>query len=228
IKVGDNDTLAALVAGMARADLTILLTTIDGMRERDEATGALGRRMSVVHELGSEVYSMAQGTDGNRFSVGGMITKLRAAAMVTRSGEPLIIADGYDFAILPRIMAAADVGTVFLPSRQQRMHARQRFLAFFSEPKGELIVDEGAAKAICGQGRSLLSGGVVGLRGTFKVGDTVRIVNLARQEIGRGTVNFSHEDVSRICGAKSGDLERLLNRPVTIHEVVHRDAMVLM
>lgn len=228
IKVGDNDTLAALVAGMARADLTILLTTIDGMRERDETTGALGRRMSVVHELDSEVYSMAQGTDGNRFSVGGMITKLRAAAMVTRSGEPLIIAEGFDFAILPRLMAAADVGTVFLPSRHRRMHARQRFLAFFSEPKGELIVDEGAAVALCGQGRSLLPGGVVGLRGIFMAGDTVRIVNLARQEIGRGTVNFSHEDVSRICGAKSGDLARLLNRPVTSQEVVHRDAMVLL
>ena len=228
IKVGDNDTLAALVAGMARADLTILLTTIDGMRERDETTGELGKRMSVVHELGSEIYNMAQGTDGNRFSVGGMVTKLRAAAMVTRSGEPLIIAEGFDFAILPRIMAAEDVGTIFLPSRHRRMHARQRFLAFFSEPQGELIVDEGAAKALISQGRSLLPGGIVGLRGVFKAGDTVSIVNLARQEIARGTVNFNHEDVSRICGAKSGDLARLLDRPVNSQVVVHRDAMVLL
>ena len=74
IKVGDNDTLSAMVSSLVRADLTILLTTIDGMRERDMTTGALGRRLSVVRELDSELLAMAQGTDGNRFSVGGMIT----------------------------------------------------------------------------------------------------------------------------------------------------------
>ncbi|MCR4576002.1 MAG: glutamate 5-kinase, partial [Lentisphaeria bacterium] len=126
IKVGDNDTLSAMVSSLVRADLTILLTTIDGMRERDMETGELGRRLSVVRELDSELLAMAQGTDGNRFSVGGMITKLRAAAMVTRSGEGLLIADGEDFGVLSQIFGGEDVGSLFLPARKMRMHAHQR------------------------------------------------------------------------------------------------------
>jgi len=227
IKVGDNDTLAALVAGMSRADLTILLTTINGLCERLPDSGKLGSRISVVTALDSEVIAMAQGTDGNRFSVGGMVTKLRAAAMVTRSGEPLWIADGFDFGVLSKLFAGEDLGTLFVPSRKVRMHAKQRFLAFFSEPRGALIVDAGAEAALCKNGRSLLPGGVIGLRGVFKAGDTVRIITTQNQELGRGVVNFSNAELSLLCGARTGEIPQLLGYQPDMEEAVHRDSFVL-
>jgi glutamate 5-kinase len=216
-----------MVSSLVRADLTILLTTIDGMRERDEETGELGARLSVVHELDPELLAMAQGTDGNRFSVGGMITKLRAAEMVTRSGEALLIADGYDFKVLRSIFAGDDVGSLFLPSRKVRMHARQRFLAFFAQPRGDLIVDKGAAKAVLDSGKSLLPGGILGLRGVFERGDAVRILDVEREEIGRGFVNFGNMELSLICGAQTGDLAKLLGHAPDAVEAVHRDNLVV-
>lgn len=227
IKVGDNDTLAAYVASMLRADLTIILTTVDGMLlcERDKAE--LGPRLSVVHELSEEIMCMAQGTDGNPYSVGGMITKLRAAQIVNHSGEALLIANGKDFEVLSRIMAGEDLGSLFLPARKNRLHARQRFLAFFSEPSGSLIIDAGAEKAILKNNRSLLPGGVLGSIGVFQRGDTVRIVNSERKELARGIVNFDFDEVAKICGQQSGELSRLLEREVEHQEIVHRDYLVL-
>lgn len=227
IKVGDNDTLAALVANMCRADLTILLTTIDGLKERNMETGELGQRISIVREIAGAVVNMAKGTDGNQFSVGGMITKLRAAAMTTCSGEPLWIADGFDFKILQRLINGEDVGTLFLPAHKSRLHARQRFLAFFSEPQGELIVDDGAENAICNMGKSLLPSGVIALKGLFEAGATVKISNIARKELARGTVNFNTVNLSKICGATTANLEQLLGFKPVAAEAVHRNSMVL-
>ena len=227
IKVGDNDTLAALVSSMVRADLTILLTTINGMRERNRETGELGCRISVVREMDAEFLAMAQGTDGNRFSVGGMVTKLRAAAMVSRSGEALWIAEGFDFKGLRNVFAGEDVGTLFVPLRKERLHAKQRFLAFFSEPKGELIVDRGAEHALVDSGKSLLPRGILGMRGVFKHGDTVRILNVDREEIARGMVTYSNAELSLICGCSSEELRRQLGRIPESEEAVHRDFLVL-
>jgi len=227
IKIGDNDTLAAYVAAMCRASLTILLTTVDAMHELLD-DGSLGRRVSVVHELSAKVKAQAKGTDGNEFSTGGMLTKLRAAEIVNRTGDYLVVAGGKDgFPVLLDILDGKDVGTVFVPKRQGRMHSRQRFLAFFAEPAGTLIVDSGAEKAICQLNRSLLPGGVLGTRGVFHRGDTVRIVNSENKEIGRGITNFAHDEMARICGVQSGKLAECLQREVHIPEVIHRDYMVL-
>jgi glutamate 5-kinase len=227
IKVGDNDTLAALASSLCRADLTILLTTIDGLRERDPKTGELGRRISVVNEIGAEVLAQAQGTDGNSFSVGGMITKLRAAGITTSCGEYLWIADGFDFGDLKKIFAFEDIGTLFVPPHRERMHARQRFIAFFSEPAGELIIDAGAEDALLHKGKSLLPSGVLGLKGVFSPGATVRITNASRKELARGTVNFGTADLSKICGAGTAQLENLLGYKPAATEVVHRNALVI-
>ncbi len=228
IKVGDNDRLAALVAGICRAELTLLLTTIDGMREREPETGALGKRISVMMEMDETVRSMAKGTDGNRFSVGGMHTKLLAADIVTNSGECLWIADGHDFAIIRSVFNGDDVGTLFRPSRRLRMHAWQRYLAFFAQIQGTLIVDAGAEKALTASGKSLLPGGVIGLRGIFKRGDAVRIIGLDGTEIARGIVNFSTADLSLICGAHTSRLKELLGHTPVDEVAVHRDNMVIM
>jgi glutamate 5-kinase len=227
IRVGDNDTLAAMVAAMMRADLTVLLTTINGMRLRTEA-GALGGRISTVNAITDELRAMAGGTDGNRFSVGGMATKLRAAEVVMRAGEALTIANGRDFGVLGKIASGEDVGTLFCgPAQRRRMSGHKRFLAFFSEPAGDLLVDRGAAEAVSRKGRSLLPGGIVGLSGTFGRGDTVRILNEDQEELGRGVSNYSHDEVARIRGLKSSEIRRILGQDACFDEVVHRDYLVV-
>lgn len=224
IKVGDNDTLAALVATMARAELTILLTTIDGMRER---TGTeLGARLSVVERVTPRLKAMASGTDGNVFSVGGMATKLKAAEMVTNAGEALWIVEGRDFAALEQVFAAADVGTLFLPVKNTRMKTHQRFLAFFSQATGELVVDPGAERALCGAGCSLLPSGIRAVKGAFKRGATVKIVNAAGEELARGRCNYAAHEVERIKGLQTAAAVAMLGTEA-YDEVIHRDHLVL-
>jgi len=225
IKFGDNDTLAALVATMARADLTILLTTIDGMRE-PAATG-FGARLSVVTGVTPKLKAMAGGTDGNELSTGGMITKVRAAELVTRAGEPLWIADGRDFAILASILNGADVGTLFVPVKRARMSGSKRYLAFFSRPAGEVVVDAGAERALCEAGKSLLPSGIQAVRGTFRRGATVRVMGPGGNEIARGVTNYDAAEVERIMGRRSDEVASLIGGDA-YQEVIHRDHLVLM
>ncbi len=226
IKVGDNDTLAAYTAAMCRAGLTILFTTVDGMHET-LADGSLGRRLSVVHGVSSEVQAMAQGTDGNAFSTGGMVTKLRAANIVNQIGDYLVIVGDGSFTILRDVFAGDDIGTLFVPERKGHMHSRQRFLAFFSEPTGSLVVDEGARKALCCQNRSLLPGGVLGSRGVFHRGDTVRILGCDNREFARGIVNYAYDEVAQICGLQTAEIAKRLGQANRSQEVVHKDFLVL-
>ena len=225
IKFGDNDILAALAATMLRADLSVLLTTVDGMWERRE--DGFTRRLSVVRECTPELAIMAAGPDGNRFSVGGMRSKLRAAEIVTQAGEPLWVADGRDFGVLEHVFAGADVGTLFLAPKRPRMRGHKRFLAFFSAPVGAVIVDAGAEKALTAGGRSLLASGVVGVRGSFARADTLRILNSADNEIGRGITNYSDAEVTAIRGCQSHEIGAILNCDAYDAEVIHRDYLVL-
>lgn len=224
IRFGDNDALAALVASMIRADLTVLLTSVDGMHERTDR--GWGRRMSVVPGITTAIRQMAGGTDGNRFSTGGMQSKLQAVEIVTRAGEPAVIADGRDFATLAGVFDGRDCGTLFLPTASQRMRARKRYLAFFSKTKGDILVDAGAESALTQKGRSLLPSGIVAVRETFERGDTVRILSVEGIEIARGESNYGSAEVDAIKGCKSQTVRDILGYE-GYDAVVHRDAMVL-
>lgn len=227
IKVGDNDTLAAYVATMLQADLTILLTTIDGLHESFPDTPELGPRISTVTAIDTALMKMARGTDGNQYSVGGMLTKLHAASIVMAGGASMAILDGKDFNSVLSLLDGHDEGTLFTPSGKAHLHSQQRFLAFFSEPRGTIVVDDGAANALVENGRSLLPGGILGTQGVFHRGDAVRVINTQGQELARGIVNFAFDEIARICGAKTKDLPQLLGRPVETPEVIHRDHLVL-
>ena len=121
-----------------------------------------------------------------------------------------------------------ECGTLFLPSANKpRMHAHQRFLALFSEPRGDLVVDSGAAEALVRHGKSLLPIGVLGMRGVFAAGETVRILTPERRVIGRGTVNFGTSELSKICGAPTTELPERLGYTPAATEVVHRNSLVL-
>lgn len=224
IRLGDNDLLAGLMAAMLRADLTILLTTVNGMRERHN--GQLGKRISFVTTLSKNLRSMAGGTDGNAFSTGGMDTKLKAAEICMAAGENLWIADGRDFSVLTRILQGEDVGTLFVPENGDRMTGAKRYLAFCSEPAGQIKIDAGAVQALQKGGKSLLPSGIIEIRGTFSTGDTVLVLAPDEQEIGLGMSNFSAAELEQIRGLRSEQIQATLTRDSDT-EAIHRDNMVI-
>ena len=225
IAFGDNDRLAALVGTMVRADLVVLLTTVDGLRSRDGKQ--LGQRLSLVNDLGPAIRGLATGTDGNAFSVGGMSTKLDAAEITITSGEHLWIADGTDFGVMQRLLAAEDVGTLFLPASPGRLSGSKRYLAFFSEPAGTVGIDEGAVNALRQRGKSLLPSGIRTVEGDFEKGDTVNIVDPAGSLVGMGVTNYSVVDLLRIQGLKSSQISGILGKQA-YDEAIHRDNLVIL
>ncbi len=223
LKFGDNDTLSAMLATMTRAELTIILTTEEGLRTRNE-DGSLGKRVSVVDKITDELKESAQGTDNKDFSIGGMISKLRAAEIVTGAGEYLWIADGRTPDILLDIVAGKDVGTLFIPASKQ-MVSRKRWIRFFARCSGKLTVDDGAAEALRSKGRSLLPSGVKAVEGTFKRGDTLEIVDAKGGVIARGLTNFDSDECLKLIGCQSKDIAKILKRDAD-EEIIHRDNLV--
>ncbi len=210
LKFGDNDRLSALVASLLPADLLVILTTAEGLIEnfgRPEA-----RRMSIVEALSEEVEAEAGGTS-SATAVGGMRTKIDAAKIVLRSGIPLVIANGRRFDALSRILAGEDEGTLFVP-RKTRLPGRKRWIAFYHRPAGTLVVDEGARKALCEGGRSLLAPGVVRIEGDFHPGVVVRICDQGGRELARGISRLGSEELKG-SGSEHG-------------EVIHRDDLVVL
>lgn len=225
LKFGDNDMLAAMLGSLTNAELTVILTTETGLRNRDE-NGELSDRISVVEHLDDSLMDIAQGTDNSEFSIGGMSSKLRAAHLVMASGNYLYIADGRVENILIQIADGKDVGTLFLPL-ERKLHSKKIWINFFSKCSGKLYIDSGAANALTEKGKSLLPLGVKAIAGSFKRGDTVEIIDQKSQRIiARGLVNYDAEDCLKIMQKHSKSLADILGKD-TPDELVHRDNLVL-
>ncbi len=222
---GENDNLAALVGIISKAELTVLLTSVNGMYEKRE-DGSFGDRLSVVKEFSPQLRKMASGTDGNQLSTGGMETKLRAAESVTQVGESLWIVDGRNFSVISQLFKGEDIGTLF-PGSEEKMRSPKRWMAFFPEISGQLIIDKGAVKALITKGSSLLPGGLKVVNGEFSKGDIVEIRDEMDKLIAKGAVNYSAAELARIKGKKTADIASLLGYHI-YDEAVHRDNMVLL
>lgn len=231
LKFGDNDTLAGLVATMTRSDLTVILTTVGGLHYKEN--NILGDRISVVESISDEMKAMATGTDDAAMSVGGMISKLRAAEIVAAAGEALWVADGRESDILDQIFDGKDIGTLFLPTQDKVMQSKKRWISFFTQLKGKLSVDAGAVKALTQKGRSLLPSGVLSVEGSFERGDTVEICDQSGTAIARGLTNYSSSECSSIQGCQSNEipsaLKLKLNEDLSAldDEVIHRNNLVV-
>ena len=225
LKFGDNDSLAGLLATLTGSDLTVILTTESGLRERD-AEGKLGARIPVVRKFDTALRAMAGGTDNSEMSIGGMASKLKAAELVTASGDYLIVADGREPDMLKKILAGEDVGTLFVPEAG-RMAGHKRFIRFFARAAGTITVDAGAAKAVCGKGGSLLPSGVTAVSGSFSRGDTVDVCAPDGRVIARGLVNYSAADCARVKGFHSAELTALLGHTAD-EEIIHRDNLTVL
>ena len=225
IKVGDNDNLAALVAHLIDADLLVLLTDVDGLYTGDPRRDPTARRLETVEAITDEIQRMVYDASA-RVSVGGMSTKLQAAQKAGASGIPMVIASGREAGTLPRLLKGEPVGTYFQP-RDDRLAARKRWIAFAVPPQGRLTVDAGAKKALTERGKSLLPSGLVAVDGQFDAGDVVALTQADGVEFARGLVNYDADELRRIRGAKTADIERTLGYR-GVDEVVHRDNMVIL
>ena len=229
LKFGDNDILASLLGSMTRSDLTIILTTVDGLLQPNP-DGSLGERISVVQGVTQAFRDMASGTDDNSMSVGGMKSKLRAAEILNTAGETLWIACGKDANVLNQIFNGEDVGTLFLPSEElqkHKMEAKKRWIATFSKPNGKLIIDEGAVQALRKKGCSLLPSGLIAIDGIFHRGDIVEICSGTGKVIARGQINYSAEDCRMLAGQQTSAIEDILHMQ-TEKEIIHRNNMVIL
>jgi glutamate 5-kinase len=222
INFGDNDTLAALVAGKVSADLLILLTDVDGLYRGTPGKSPL---IPLVEKVTAEIEGYASGVSGSGKGVGGMLTKLRAARMATAAGVRMVIANGATAGIVSRVIAGEPAGTTFLPQRS--LEARKCWIAFGTKCRGKIIVDQGAAQALVQRGKSLLPTGITGIEGRFEVGDTISIVGPDRREIGRGLTYYSAAVIAAIKGKKTADVKKTMP-DAGYDEVVHRDNLVIL
>jgi glutamate 5-kinase len=225
IKVGDNDNLAALVAHLIEADLLVLLTDVDGLYQGDPRRDPGARRLATVEAVTEDVLRLVYDR-AERVSVGGMSTKLQAAQKAGASGIAMVIASGREAGTLPALLRGQDVGTWFRP-REDRLAARKRWIAFAVPPQGRLTVDAGAKKALTERGKSLLPSGLVEVDGDFRAGDVVALADAGGAEFARGLASYDADELRRIRGVKTGDIEHVLGYK-GFDEVVHRDNLVLL
>lgn len=225
IKFGDNDNLSALVATLVEAHLLVILTDTEGLFTADPRKDAAAKLIPLVKKITPEIETAAGSTNGVT-SVGGMSTKISAAKIATSAGIPLIIADGLSPHILPRIFDGEPVGTLFVPSGR-RLAGKKRWLAYATQPHGEIVVDEGAKTALIKGNKSLLPSGIVATRERFKAGDIVKLTGPRRVEFARGLANYDAQEIERIKGRKTSEIESILGYKHS-DEVVHRDNLVIL
>ncbi len=220
---GDNDRLAAHVAGLFNDALLILLTDVTGLYDgHPEDAGS--KKIEVVRELDSDVMSMAN-DKASSVSKGGMEGKLRASRLANSHGHPTIIGPGRQADVLDQIFAGGRVGTLFIPPKRA-LRGRHRWIGSAAVVQGTLHLDAGAARAITNQGRSLLAVGIVRVEGTFSHGDVVSLCDPNEQEIARGLVNYRSHELSLIAGRSNAEIETILgHRPY--ENVIHRNNLVL-
>lgn len=224
IRFGDNDTLAALVANLLEADLLIILTDQKGLYERDptlDPTAQLVYQASINDARLGEMVGESRSGLGR----GGMITKLRAARLASRSGTATVIASGREQNVMARVVAGEELGTFLIPDVSP-MLARKRWLAGQLKLKGKLHLDEGAARVLREDGKSLLPIGVTAVDGDFHRGDLVACVDMEGKEVARGLVNYGADETRVIMRQPSSQIECLLGY-VDEPELIHRDNLVL-
>ncbi len=224
IRFGDNDNLSALVAGIAEADLLVILTDVKGLMDSDPRSNPNAKLISTVERMTPEIEAMATPSPGTSLGTGGMVSKLQSARVAMASGFGLVLVAGHDPEILLDVAAGKPVGTYFVP-KAERIGARKHWLAFTALPKGAIAVDPGARDALTGSGKSLLPSGIIDVLGQFKANDLVSLVCEGR-EFARGLANFSSTETSAVRGKKTAQLKAILGATTT-NEAVHRDNLVL-
>jgi glutamate 5-kinase len=225
IQFGDNDILSALVTNLVDADLLLILTDRDGLFAQDPERCENATLIKVVEKITKEIETLAKGSSSS-VGTGGMISKVDAAKKASIYGIPTIVVNGNTKNIITGVFKGEDVGTFFLPS-QSKLSSRKHWIAFNLKPKGTLIVDDGAKQAVVKMGKSLLSSGLLDVKGNFKFGDPVKCVDSNGVEFARGLINYRAEEVFRLRGLHSRDIKKVLGYKY-YDEIIHRDDLVVL
>jgi glutamate 5-kinase len=225
LKIGDNDTLSAMVASIIDADLLIILSDVDGVFTANPQTNPGATLLSEIADITPIIEELAGGP-GSQRGTGGMYTKIQAAKIAVNSGVTMVIASGTADGVVREVLAGNKVGTIFI-SKENRLQIRKRWLAFGVRVSGRVTVDNGCVQALLKGGSSLLAAGITAVEGDFEMGNTISIVSASGRELARGITNYSSDDVSKIKGAHTHEICDLLgSKP--FDEIVHRDNLVLL
>ena len=223
LKVGDNDTMSALVSGLIDADLVIILSDIDGLYNKNPQKYEDAKLIELVGDITEDVKNMAGG-EGSKFGTGGMITKIIAAEMATKIGTNLVIANGDDPKNITRVVEKENIGTLFV-RKNKKISSKKYWLAYGTNKKGILTIDEGAEKALL-NGKSLLPVGIKSVEGRFDEGAVIKIENLKKEIIATGITNYSSDEIEVIKGKQSEEIEGILGYQYHA-DVVHIDNMLV-
>ncbi|WP_196595284.1 glutamate 5-kinase [Pectinatus frisingensis] len=225
LKIGDNDTLSAIVASIVDADALILLTDIDGLYDKNPQLYPDAKFIEKITNITPKIERTAGGA-GTKLGTGGMYTKIQAAKIATSSGVTMVIANGSRENILTDIIAGRNVGTIF-PAREIHLKRRKSWLAFGKNIAGSITVDHGCELALVNNGSSILAAGITDFDGEFAAGNTVRVLTPDSREIARGIINYDSAVLAKIKGHNTGEFSSLITGKM-YDEVIHRDNMVLM
>ena len=224
LKFGDNDNLAAMMTHLMDAQILINLTDIDGFYDKNPALNDDAVFVPLVSKIDRSMEKAATDIPG-AFGMGGMLSKIRTAKKVTQSGIPMVIANGLKPNVLGKLFQGRDLGTLFLPGRE-RMHSRKCWIAFTLKEEGRIMVDKGAAGAICKHGKSLLPIGILEVEGDFRAGAAVSCVDPDGVSFAQGLVNYGASDIRILKGLKTSQIEKALGHK-DYDEVIHRDNLVI-
>ncbi len=222
IKIGDNDTLSALVSTLVNADVLILLSDVDGLFDKNPSEYDDAEIIKEVFEIDDNILSLAGGSS-SKVGTGGMKTKIDAAVISVSSGVNMIISNSETENVLLKILNGEEIGTLFV-AKEHKLKLKKNWIAYNAKSEGTLYVDEGAKNAVLSD-KSLLPSGIVEVSGEFRRGDTVDI-KYKEDIIAKGLVNFSSEDLILISGKKSSEFEKILGR-MDYDEAVHKNNLVL-
>ena len=220
---GDNDRLAGMVAGLLEGSLLVILSDVQGLYDRDPRDPG-ARVVSTVERIDERIEDMVRDRKTG-VSKGGMASKIATARFVTMSGQTVVIGWGRGPDVLVHLANGELTGTLFLP-QSKTLTPRKRWIGFSAQPAGQVQVDEGAAKAMCVDGRSLLAIGIKNVEGDFEKGDIVSVINPHSVEIARGLINYNSNQVKQIRGCRSDRIEQILGQ-CPYEEVIHRDNLAI-
>ncbi|AMV33106.1 Glutamate 5-kinase [Pirellula sp. SH-Sr6A] len=220
---GDNDRLAGMVAGLLEGSLLVILSDVRGLYDRDPSDPD-ARVLPLVEQIDESIDDLVRDRKTG-ISKGGMASKLTTAKFVTLSGQGVVIAWGRETDVLVRLSQGEELGTVFMP-QSKTLAPRKRWIGFSAQPSGILVVDDGAVRAMKGEGRSLLAIGIQSIVGDFGKGDIVSVQSSDSHEIARGLVNYNAEQLRRIQGCRSDRIQQILGQ-CPYEEVIHRDNLTV-
>ena len=224
IKVGDNDNLSALIAVLIDADWLFLLTDQNGLYDKDPRRHADAQLIHRVTQIDEQLWQLA-GESGTKLGTGGMLTKIQAAQLATRSGTRTVIAHGSTPDIVPRILNGETLGTVFEPLVSQ-LESRKRWL-LAERPLGTVMIDAGAAQVLCHEGASLLPVGIKQIDGEFQRGDVLLITDMEGTALAHGLSNYHHHELAQLLGRQSTQINDILGYTYG-PAAAHRDNLVLL